>query len=88
MDVVWLARLQFALTIMFHFLFPPISLGLSLLITMIETARLRTGKELYARMSDFWLKIFAVTFAVGVASGIVMEFEFGTNWAGYSRFVG
>ena len=88
MDVVWLARVQFALTIMFHFLFPPITLGLALLIAMIETARWRTGKALYARMSDFWLKILAVTFAVGVASGIVMEFEFGTNWAAYSRFVG
>lgn len=88
MDVVLLARLQFALTVMFHFLFPPITLGLSLLIAVIETARWRTGKDLYARMSDYWLKIFAVTFAVGVATGIVMEFEFGTNWAGYSRFVG
>jgi cytochrome d ubiquinol oxidase subunit I len=88
LDVVLLARLQFALTIMFHFLFPPITLGLSLLIAMIETARWRTGKDLYARMSDYWLKLFAVTFAVGVATGIVMEFEFGTNWAGYSRFVG
>jgi cytochrome d ubiquinol oxidase subunit I len=88
LDVILLARLQFALTVMFHFLFPPITLGLSLLIAIIETARWRTGKNLYARMSDYWLKLFAVTFAVGVATGIVMEFEFGTNWAGYSRFVG
>jgi cytochrome d ubiquinol oxidase subunit I len=87
-DVIWLARLQFALTIMFLFLFPPITLGLSLLIVMIETARWRTGKDLYTRMSDYWLRLFAVTFAIGVASGIVMEFEFGTNWASYSRFVG
>ncbi|MGN6182095.1 MAG: cytochrome ubiquinol oxidase subunit I, partial [Thermoanaerobaculia bacterium] len=88
MDVVWLARVQFAMTIMFHFLFPPITMGLALLITAIETARWRTGKDLYRRMSDFWLKIFAVNFVVGVASGIVMEFQFGTNWASYSRFVG
>ena len=88
MDIVWLARVQFALTVMFHFLFPPISIGLSLLIAILETMRWRTGKRLYERAADFWLKIFAVTFAVGVATGIVMEFEFGTNWAGYSRFVG
>lgn len=88
MDVVLLARAQFALTIMFHFLFPPITMGLALLITIIETARWRTGRDLYRRMSDFWLKVFAVNFVVGVASGIVMEFQFGTNWAGYSRFVG
>jgi cytochrome d ubiquinol oxidase subunit I len=88
MDVVWLARLQFAITIMFHFLFPPISIGLGFLIFLLETARRRTGKDVYRRASDFWLKIFAVTFVVGVASGIVMEFQFGTNWASYSRFVG
>src|SRR5271169_5320923 len=88
MDVVWLARLQFAFTVMFHFLFPPISIGLALLIALVETARHRTGRAVYTRMSDFWLRIFAVTFVVGVATGIVMEFQFGTNWAGYSRFVG
>lgn len=88
MDVVWLARLQFGLTVMFHFLFPPITVGLALLITIIETARWRTGQKLYERMSDFWLKIFSINFVMGVATGIVMEFEFGTNWAGYSRFVG
>ncbi|MGA7613917.1 MAG: cytochrome ubiquinol oxidase subunit I [Thermoanaerobaculia bacterium] len=88
MDVVWLSRVQFALTVMFHFIFPPITIGLSLLIAFIETARWRTGKDLYRRMSDFWIRIFAVNFVVGVATGIVMEFEFGTNWAGYSRFVG
>jgi len=88
MDVVWLARLQFAFTIMFHFLFPPITIGLALLIALVETARHRTRRAVYERASDFWLKIFAVTFVAGVASGIVMEFQFGTNWAGYSRFVG
>ncbi len=88
MDVVWLARLQFSLPIMFHFLFPPISIGLAFLIALFETARWRTGKDVYRRASDFWLHVFAVTFVVGVATGIVMEFEFGTNWAAYSRFVG
>jgi cytochrome d ubiquinol oxidase subunit I len=88
MDVVLLARLQFAVTIMFHFLFPPITIGLALLIAFVETARWRTDDSLYERMSDFWLRIFGLTFAVGVASGIVMEFQFGTNWATYSRFVG
>lgn len=88
MDVVWLARLQFSLTVMFHFLFPPISIGLAFLIFLLETARWRTGRDVYRRASDLWLKVFAVTFVVGVASGIVMEFEFGTNWASFSRFVG
>ncbi len=88
MDVVWLARLQFSLTIMFHFLFPPITIGLAFLILLFETARWRTGKDVYRRASDFWLHVFAVTFVVGVATGIVMEFEFGTNWAAFSRFVG
>jgi cytochrome d ubiquinol oxidase subunit I len=88
MDVVLLARAQFALTVMFHFLFPPITMGLSLLIAIFETLRWRTGNDLYRKASDFWLRIFALTFAVGVASGIVLEFQFGTNWAGYSRFVG
>jgi len=88
MDPVWLARLQFSLTVMFHFLFPPISIGLSFLILVLETLRWRTGREVYRRASDLWIRIFAINFAVGVATGIVMEFEFGTNWAGYSRFVG
>jgi cytochrome d ubiquinol oxidase subunit I len=88
MDVVWLARVQFGLTIMFHFIFPAISIGLALLIAIVETARWRTGDPVYERMSDFWLKLFALTFVVGVATGIVMEFQFGTNWAAYSRFVG
>src|SRR5512143_995776 len=88
MDVVWLARIQFSLTIMFHFLFPPITIGLAFLVAIVEAARWKTGDDLYRRMSDFWLKVFAATFAVGVATGITMEFQFGTNWAGYSRFVG
>jgi cytochrome d ubiquinol oxidase subunit I len=88
MDATFLARVQFAITVGFHFLFPPITIGLSLLIAIVETMRWRTGREVWTRMSDFWLKIFAVNFVVGVATGIVMEFQFGTNWAAYSRFVG
>ncbi|GAB4453995.1 MAG: cytochrome ubiquinol oxidase subunit I [Armatimonadaceae bacterium] len=88
MDVVFLSRLQFALTIMFHYLFPPLSIGLGWLMVGMEATYLRTRNPLYERMARFWTKIFAVNFAVGVASGIVMEFEFGTNWATYSRFVG
>jgi cytochrome d ubiquinol oxidase subunit I len=88
MDAVLLARAQFALTIMFHFLFPPISIGLGLLVAALEAMRHFTGRDLYRRASDFWLRVFAVNFTLGVATGIVMEFQFGTNWASYSRFVG
>jgi cytochrome d ubiquinol oxidase subunit I len=87
-DVVVLSRLQFALTIMFHYLFPPLSIGLGWVLVLMEGAYLRTKNPLYEQMARFWTKIFAVNFAMGVASGIVMEFEFGTNWAAYSRFVG
>ncbi len=88
MDVVLLSRLQFALTIMFHYLFPPLTIGLGLIMVISEGWFLKTGDRRYESLAKFWSKLFAVTFAVGVASGIVMEFEFGTNWASYSRFVG
>ena len=88
MDVVVLSRLQFALTIMFHYLFPPLTIGLGLIMVISEGWSLKTGDRRYEALAQFWSKLFAVTFAVGVASGIVMEFEFGTNWATYSRFVG
>jgi cytochrome d ubiquinol oxidase subunit I len=88
MDVVTLARIQFGLTIMFHFVFPAITIGLALLIAIVETGRWRTNSRVLEQVSDFWLKLFAVTFAIGVATGIVMELQFGTNWASYSRFVG
>ncbi|QDU32538.1 Cytochrome bd-I ubiquinol oxidase subunit 1 [Poriferisphaera corsica] len=87
-DVVFLSRLQFALTIMFHYLFPPLTIGLGALIVIYETLYLKTRDQLWKSANVFWIKLFAVTFAVGVATGIVMEFEFGTNWANYSRFVG
>ena len=88
MDVTTLARLQFALTIMFHYLFPPLTIGLGVLMVFMEGAYLKTRDPLYEAMARFWTRIFAVNFAMGVATGIVMEFEFGTNWAAYARFVG
>jgi cytochrome d ubiquinol oxidase subunit I len=88
LDVVFLSRLQFALTIMFHYLFPPLTIGLGVIMAIMEGMYLKTGNPQYEAMTKFWTKIFAVNFAMGVATGIVMEFEFGTNWATYSRFVG
>lgn len=88
MDVLILARIQFAMTIMFHYIYPVLSIGLGLIMVIVEGCYLKTGDLLYLRMSQFWTKVFALTFAIGVATGIVMEFEFGTNWATYSRYVG
>jgi len=88
MDVLLLSRIQFAFTIAFHYLYPPLSIGLGLMLVIIEAAWLKTRNPLYHQMARFWTKVFALTFAIGVATGIVMEFEFGTNWAAYSRFVG
>ncbi|MDD3178800.1 MAG: cytochrome ubiquinol oxidase subunit I [Opitutaceae bacterium] len=88
MSVEFLARLQFALTISFHYLFPPLSIGLGVLLVVIEGLWLKTRNPLYHQMARFWTRVFALTFAIGVATGIVMEFEFGTNWAAYSRYVG
>ncbi len=88
LDVEILARIQFALTIMFHYIFPPFSIGLGLIIVIIEALYVRTKNPAYEKLARFWVKIFAANFSVGVATGIVMEFEFGTNWATYSRFVG
>ncbi len=87
-NVLALSRFQFALTIMFHYLFPPLTIGLGGLLVSLEWSYLRTGDRQYEEAAKFWTKIFAINFAVGVATGIVMEFQFGTNWATYSRFVG
>ncbi|GAB2484552.1 cytochrome ubiquinol oxidase subunit I [Algoriphagus taiwanensis] len=87
-DVETLSRIQFAFTIMFHYIFPPFSIGLGLLLVVNESLFLITKKKIYEKITRFWIKIFAANFSVGVASGIVMEFEFGTNWSTYSRFVG
>jgi len=88
MDVLTLSRIQFGGTIAFHYIYPPLSIGLGLLLVIMEGLWLKTGNNLYHQMARFWTRIFALTFAIGVATGIVMEFEFGTNWATYSRFVG
>ncbi|MGD2154020.1 MAG: cytochrome ubiquinol oxidase subunit I [Gemmatimonadales bacterium] len=88
MDVEILSRVQFAVTIAFHYIFPPMSIGLGLLLVIMEGMYLKTGVELYHQMTRFWVKVFGLIFALGVASGIVMEFQFGTNWAEYSRYVG
>lgn len=83
-----LSRIQFAFTTAFHFIFPPITIGLGLFLVIMEGLYLKTGNELYHRMTRFWVLIFALNFGVGVATGIVLEFEFGTNWSGYARMVG
>jgi cytochrome d ubiquinol oxidase subunit I len=88
MDVALLARLQFAITAGFHFIFPPLSIGLGLLLVVMQALYLRTRDPIYRQMTRFWLKIFGLVFGLGVATGIVLEFQFGTNWSRYSRFVG
>jgi cytochrome bd ubiquinol oxidase subunit I len=88
MDVEILARIQFAFTIAFHYIYPPLSIGLGLLMVIFEGLYLKTGNKEYEVLTRFWLKLFAITFGIGVATGIIMEFEFGTNWAVYSRYVG
>jgi cytochrome d ubiquinol oxidase subunit I len=88
LDLLVLSRLQFALTIMFHYLFPPLTIGLGMLMVIMEGMWLKTGNPVYEKIAYYWTRLFAVNFAMGVATGIVMEFQFGTNWATYSRFVG
>ena len=88
MDLLILSRIQFAITAMFHFIYPPMSIGLGLIIVIMETMYMVTKNPLYHKMTKFWVKMFGLNFAIGVATGIVMEFEFGTNWATYSRYVG
>jgi cytochrome d ubiquinol oxidase subunit I len=88
MDVVMLSRLQFAVATLFHFLFVPLTLGLVVMIAIMETIYVRTGNETYKRMTKFWGKIFLINFVIGVVTGITLEFQFGTNWAGYSKYVG
>lgn len=88
MDVETLSRIQFAFTISFHYIYPPLSIGLGLVMVFMEGMYLKTGNVMYERLTRFWVKIFALIFGIGVVTGIVMEFEFGTNWAVYSRYVG
>jgi cytochrome d ubiquinol oxidase subunit I len=87
-DVVTLSRLQFALTALYHFLFVPLTLGLSMLLVIMEAVYVMTGREIWKRMTKFWGVLFGINFAMGVATGITMEFQFGTNWAYYAHYVG
>ncbi len=88
MNTLFLSRLQFAVATIFHFLFVPLTLGLSILIAIMETRYATTGDETYLRMAKFWGKIFLINFVLGVVTGITLEFQFGTNWSRYSSFVG
>ncbi|MBK6912605.1 MAG: cytochrome ubiquinol oxidase subunit I [Ignavibacteriales bacterium] len=88
MDVLTLSRLQFAIVTVYHFFFVPITLGLSIAVAIMQTAYYRTGNESYKKMTKFWGKLFLINFAIGVATGIVQEFQFGMNWSQYSRFMG
>src|SRR4051812_36044894 len=88
LDVVFLSRLQFALTIMFHYLFPPLTIGMGVVLVYLEGMYFLNREPIYETAARFWTSLYAVSFAMGVATGIVMEFQFGTNWATYSRFVG
>ncbi len=88
MDALTLARLQFATTTIYHFFFVPLTLGLSVIVALMQTMYYTTGREVYKQMTKFWGKLFVINFAVGVVTGIVQEFQFGMNWSEYSRFVG
>ena len=88
MDLVMLSRLQFAVAVFFHFIFVPLTLGLTVLLAIMETIYVRTGDETYKRMAKFWGKLFLINFALGVVTGITLEFQFGTNWSKYSAYVG
>lgn len=87
-DVIDLSRWQFALTALYHFLFVPLTLGLIFMLTIMETIYVVTGKTVYRDMTRFWGKLFGINFALGVATGLTMEFQFGTNWSLYSNYVG
>jgi cytochrome d ubiquinol oxidase subunit I len=88
MDIEHLSRLQFAFTIAFHYIYPPLSIGLGVALVVFEGMYLRTKDKHWEQLTKFWIRVFALIFGIGVATGIVMEFEFGTNWAAYSRYVG
>ncbi|MEC7469422.1 MAG: cytochrome ubiquinol oxidase subunit I, partial [Pseudomonadota bacterium] len=86
--LIELSRLQFALTAMFHFIFVPLTLGMTFLLAIMESVYVMTGKEIYKQMTQFWGKLFGINFAIGVATGLTMEFQFGMNWSYYSHYVG
>lgn len=85
---LFLARWQFAITSTYHWLFVPVTLGMTILIAVMETRYVQTGNEMYKKMTKFWGKLFLINFAMGVVTGIVQEFHFGMNWSEYSRFMG
>ena len=87
-SAVEVARLQFALTALFHFIFVPLTLGLSFILAIMESAYVLTQKVIYKDMTRYWGKLFGINFALGVTTGLTMEFQFGTNWAYYSHYVG
>ena len=87
-EVVDLSRMQFAITAMYHFLFVPLTLGLSFILAIMESVYVMTGKQIYKDMTRFWGKLFGINFAMGVTTGLTMEFQFGTNWSYYSHYVG
>ncbi len=87
-EVVLLSRWQFGLTAMYHFIFVPLTLGLSVILGIMETVYVMTGRVIWQQMVKFWGLLFGINFAMGVATGITMEFQFGTNWAYYSQYVG
>jgi cytochrome d ubiquinol oxidase subunit I len=82
------SRAQFALTAMYHWIFVPLTLGLAVIMALMETLYVRTRDDRWRRTARFWMRLFGVNFAVGVATGLILEFEFGTNWSNYSWFVG
>src|SRR5918997_2161846 len=88
MDALDLARWQFGIVTVYHFLFVPLTIGLAFLVALMQTAWYRTRKSKYLQMTKFWGKLFLINFAMGVVTGIVQEFQFGMNWSAYSRFVG
>jgi cytochrome d ubiquinol oxidase subunit I len=88
LDVVELSRLQFAMTAMYHFLFVPLTLGLSIIVAIMETVYVMTGRPIWRQMTKFWGTLFGINFVLGVATGITMEFQFGMNWSYYSHYVG
>src|SRR3978361_718801 len=88
MDIVELSRLQFAVTALYHFLFVPLTIGLSVLLGIMETVYVMTGRTIWRDMVKFWGTLFGINFAMGVATGVTMEFQFGTNWAYYAHYVG
>src|SRR5690606_238372 len=88
LDVAQLSRLQFGLTALYHFLFVPLTIGLALLLAIMESVYVMTNREIWRQMTKFWGLLFGINFAMGVATGITMEFQFGTNWAYYSHYVG